>query len=163
MSGSIPPAAPISSGRKAWSAAPAPISSSGQDFAPTPGNGRAVPFYPPPGGTLLRLFVLPPPDPGLSEAGRAEIAEAFFAGNGIEHCRVDVTRHPLMHRTPTRDCVVLLQGRAQLLLDTGPPVELEPLDCVVQGATNHAWVNLGPGPAVFVALMAHPSETDATA
>jgi quercetin dioxygenase-like cupin family protein len=48
---------------------------------------------------------------------------------------------------------MLLSGRAELILDDGPPFELRPFDVVRQRETNHSWVNLGPGPAVFISLM----------
>ncbi|MDJ1635234.1 cupin domain-containing protein [Agrobacterium rhizogenes] len=112
-----------------------------------------VPFYPAPGSTLFRFFILSPPDEALTADDWEGIADQFFTQSGIEHCRVDTSRHPLMHATPTEDCVMLLSGHAQLILDKGEPVELRPFDVVRQRKTNHSWVNLGPGPAVFISLM----------
>jgi len=116
-------------------------------------TARGVPFLPPPGETLFRYIILPPPDDALSGGEWENIAENFFAANAIENYSGDPSRHTMMHATPTADCMVLLQGRAQLLLDTGEPVELRPLDVLRQSGTNHCWVNLGPGPAIFLTLM----------
>jgi hypothetical protein len=113
----------------------------------------AVPFYPAPGESLFRFFVLPPPEDGLTPEMVQEFADQFFAQNKIEHCRIDTSRHPFMHATPTEDSVMLLSGHAALILDDGPSVELRPFDVIRQSKTNHSWVNLGPGPAVFISLM----------
>lgn len=112
-----------------------------------------VPFYPGLGASLFRFFVLPPPDSGLSAEEIRATADRFFAENRIENCRIDTSRHPFMHATPTEDCVMLLSGHAELVVDDGPSIELRPFDVVRQRQTNHSWVNLGPGPAVFISLM----------
>ncbi|RKP53574.1 cupin domain-containing protein [Pararobbsia silviterrae] len=112
-----------------------------------------VPFHPPSGQSLLRFFVLPAPPAAHEDVDWRVIADAFFRSNDIEACRVDGARHPLMHRTPTSDCVILLEGRVKLVLDEGEPIDIEPFDVVRQRATPHAWVNLGPGPALLISLM----------
>lgn len=112
-----------------------------------------VPFYPSQGESLFRFFILPPPDETLAEEDVRAFADQFFRQNGIEHCRVNTSRHPFMHATPTADCVMLLSGRVQLLLDRGEPVDLKPFDVIRQRETNHSWVNVGPGPAVLITLM----------
>lgn len=124
-----------------------------QEIWQSSGSAAGVPFYPAEGITLFRYFVLPAPDDSLSPDAWASIANEFFAQNKIEHCRGDSSRHPLMHATPSEDCVMLLSGRAQLILDDGPAIDLVPFDVIRQRETNHSWVNLGPGPAVFVSLM----------
>jgi hypothetical protein len=112
----------------------------------------AFPFYPPPGETLFRIFRLPPPDPNAPPEALADISKEFFAGAGAA-AKVDTSRHPLMHTTPTTDYIVLLSGWVSLLLDEGDPIALEPFDAVVQRATNHAWVVTGAEPATLVAVM----------
>lgn len=114
---------------------------------------QVQPFYAGPGQTLMRMFAIPPDDPAVTPAQLETIATDFFAGYGISDCRVDTTRHPMMHKTPTTDYVILLSGQASLLLDEGEPIPLKPLDVVVQRGTNHAWVNTGKEPAVFIAVM----------
>ena len=74
-------------------------------------------------------------------------------GVGSPECRVDTSRHPLMHVTPTTDYVMLLSGAVSLLLDVGEPIALQPFDCVVQRATNHAWIVTGSEPAFLLAVM----------
>jgi mannose-6-phosphate isomerase-like protein (cupin superfamily) len=118
---------------------------------------QAQPFYAGPGQTLMRMFAIPPDDPAMAPEQFEAIAAGFFASYGISDCRVDASRHPMMHKTPTTDYVILLSGQASLLLDDGEPVPLKPFDVVVQRGTNHAWVNTGKAPAVFIAVMVGPS------
>jgi len=108
---------------------------------------------PPVQGTIFRCFALPPEEPGLSrEEADRRMAEAF-ARMGGSHCRVDTRRHPMMHTTRTIDYVMLLTGQVSLLLDEGEEVPLRPFDVVVQRATNHTWINTGPGPATLMSLL----------
>lgn len=51
------------------------------------------------------------------------------------------------------DCVIILSGEVSLLLDEGDPIPLRPFDVVVQQGTNHAWINTGPEPMLFAAIM----------
>ena len=69
-------------------------------------------------------------------------------------CRVDTSRHPLMHVTPTTDYIMLLEGEVSLLLDRGDPIPLRSFDAIVQRGTNHTWLVTGSSPAVFLAVMA---------
>jgi hypothetical protein len=112
-----------------------------------------IPFFPSKGGSIFRVFRLPPADPPPSPGDLASIAEDFFKGVGSPNCKVDTSRHPLMHVTPTTDYLMLLSGAVSLLLDDGEPIALQPFDCVVQRATNHAWIVTGAEPAVLVAVM----------
>jgi hypothetical protein len=112
----------------------------------------ALPFFPREGETVFRIFVIPPAG-RLDRAELEKLAEGFFAEIGDPACRVDTSRHPLMHATPTVDYILLLSGRAELWLDEGDPVPLKPLDAVVQRGVNHTWVNTGAEDAVFMAVM----------
>jgi hypothetical protein len=112
-----------------------------------------IPFFAAPGASIFRVFRLPPADPPPTASEMAAITDAFFNGVGSPKCRVDTSRHPLMHVTPTTDYVMLLTGAVSLLLDVGEPIALRPFDCVVQRATNHAWIVTGSEPAVLVAVM----------
>jgi hypothetical protein len=118
--------------------------------APIPGP---FPFFPATGDMIFRTFRIPPDAPGMGPADLAAIAEGFFAAVGDPACRVDTARHPLMHRTPTIDCIMLLSGEAALLLDEGEPVALRQFDVVIERATNHTWLNTGSADAVFLAVM----------
>jgi hypothetical protein len=110
-------------------------------------------FFPGPGQSVFRIFRLPGADPNLPPGALAEFSKEFFAGVGSPDAKVDTSRHPLMHRTPTTDFIVLLSGEVSLLLDEGDPIPLKPFDAVVQRATNHAWVVTGSEPAVLVSVM----------
>ena len=114
---------------------------------------QAIPFYPRNGATVFRVFRLPPGNPEPSSAVWHDIAPRFFAAIGDPGCRIDTSRHPLMHTTPTVDYIMLLDGEVSLLLDSGDPIPLRRFDVVVQRATNHAWVNTGPGAATLMAVM----------
>jgi len=115
-------------------------------------GSQALPFFPRDGQSIFRIFRLPPAA-GLDRAAFEKIAAGFFAEIGDPACRVDTGRHPLMHATPTLDYILLLSGQAELWLDEGDPVQLKPLDAVVQRGVNHTWVNTGAEDAVFLAVM----------
>ncbi len=57
-----------------------------------------------------------------------------------------------MHRTPTIDLVLVLEGRLELVLDEGT-VELGPGDTVVQQAAAHAWRVLEPPVRMSVVMI----------
>jgi hypothetical protein len=116
--------------------------------------GRApMKFFPAPGGTMFRLFTIPPADPNMKPADIAAIQDMLFGAIGIAEARVDTSRHPMMHVTPTLDYIVLLSGEISLLLDEGDPIKLKPFDAVVQRATNHSWVNTGREAALLMCVM----------
>jgi mannose-6-phosphate isomerase-like protein (cupin superfamily) len=107
---------------------------------------------PPCQGTLFRFFEIPPEDPTIPREQVDQHIARLFAATGASHCRVDTTRHPLMHTTQTIDYVVLLRGEVTLLMDDGE-VALQPFDVVVQRGTNHSWVNRGKEPALLAAVL----------
>src|SRR5262249_37511107 len=113
---------------------------------------RNVKLEPPPGGTLFRFFEIRPQEGRLTAQDVTKLLNAAFAALDASHCRIDMHRHPLMHRTRTIDYVILLRGEATLILDEGE-VDLKPLDVVVQRGTNHAWVARGGEPALFMAVL----------
>ena len=121
---------------------------------------EAIPFFPGPGETIFRVVRLPPPDPNMEPGELDALVGNFFAGVGSPACKVDTSRHPLMHVTPTTDYIMLLSGAVSLLLDEGDPIPLKPFDAVVQRATNHAWIVTGGEPAVFVCVMAGATARD---
>jgi len=110
-------------------------------------------FFPAPGGTMFRLFTIPPADPKMTPAELAAMQEWFFNEVGIPEARGDTGRHPLMHKTPTVDYIMLLSGAISLVLDEGEPIGLKPFDAVVQRATGHSWVNTGREPALLMCVM----------
>jgi hypothetical protein len=111
------------------------------------------PFFAEPGGTVFRLFRLPAMPPFMTEQETRDLSAGFFQEIGVPSCRVDTSRHPLMHVTPTIDYIILLSGEVSLLLDEGEPIPLRPLDAVVQRSTNHAWINTGSDAAILMAVM----------
>jgi hypothetical protein len=116
--------------------------------------GRApMKFFPPPGGTMFRLFTIPPLDPNMTAADIAALQDWFFKEIGSPDARVDTSRHPMMHVTPTVDYILLLSGEISLMLDEGEPIALKPFDAVVQRGTNHCWVNTGREPALLMCVM----------
>jgi hypothetical protein len=113
----------------------------------------SFPFFPRGNDTLFRVFRIAPPPAGVSPAELEKIAAGFFAEVGDPLAKVDTSRHPFMHCTPTTDYIMLLSGQAALLFDEGEQVPLKPFDAVVQRATNHIWLNTGKEDAVFVGVM----------
>jgi hypothetical protein len=58
-----------------------------------------------------------------------------------------------MHRTPSVDYGVVLQGEVWLELDDGAEVRLSPGDTVVQLAARHAWRNRTNAPATVAFVL----------
>lgn len=112
-----------------------------------------VRLEPPAGALKVRWFTVPPEPAGADRAALEEGAAAAFAAVGAGEARVDVTRHPMMHKTRTLDIIILVRGEVELLLDEGDALVLKPGDVVVQRATNHAWVNRGTETALLVAVL----------
>ena len=110
-------------------------------------------FYPEAGGSMFRLFTIPPLDPNMKPADVTKRQDWFFNEVGYAGARVDTSRHPMMHVTPTVDYVLLLSGEISLVLDEGEPIKLKPFDAVVQRATNHSWTNTGTEPALLLCVM----------
>lgn len=110
-------------------------------------------FFPAPGGSMFRFFTIPPADPNMAPADLAKLQDWFFNEVGDPGARGDTSRHPMMHKTPTVDYVVLLSGEISLVLDEGDPVPLKPFDAVVQRGVGHSWLNTGREPALLVAVM----------
>jgi mannose-6-phosphate isomerase-like protein (cupin superfamily) len=109
---------------------------------------RPPSMQPPAGGSVFRYVCIPPEgDVASNEALARESLSVLEA----EQTRVDVSRHPGMHRTNTIDYIVLLSGEVTMRLDEGD-VDLRPFDLVIQRGTNHAWINRGTQPALLLAV-----------
>ena len=113
---------------------------------------RPVRLEPPAGGSVFRLFIMSPRDETISAERLEELNAAHYRAIGGEHCRVDTSRHPGMHKTRTLDYVILLEGDVTLILEKGE-VRLKPYDVVVQRGTNHAWRNNGDKPALLAGVL----------
>lgn len=63
-----------------------------------------------------------------------------------------------LHRTETIDYCVVISGRIELSLESGPPIKLAAGDVVVQRGTSHRWSNPGKTSAsvAFVMVDAKP-------
>lgn len=124
-----------------------------------PTAAGAVPFYPPAQAGLFRVVDLPSGGGATDAAVEEKRAAQLFESIGAGQCRVDTTRDPWMHMTPTTDYVVVMSGVVDLLLDEGPPARLDPGCIVIQRGTNHAWRSVGPDPARLLVVMTGTMET----
>ena len=115
-------------------------------------NRDGIKLSPSKGGTKFRYFQLPPKNENYSP----EEMEAFFAAAfemiGASHERTDTAKHPGMHLTKTVDYIVLLEGKARLILDNDE-VSLNPYDVVIQQGTSHAWSVESDIPCLFLAVL----------
>ncbi|MFQ5562584.1 MAG: cupin domain-containing protein [Parvularculaceae bacterium] len=105
------------------------------------------------GAIKIRWFTVPVEDKNASRENLEAQAAFAFAAVNAAHCRVDTTRHPMMHTTDTLDFIILVKGEVDLLLDKDEVKSLKPGDVVVQRATNHAWINRGAETALLVAIL----------
>ena len=66
-----------------------------------------------------------------------------------------------MHRTQSLDYGIMVQGEAELLLDSGDRITMRPGDICVQRATMHQWINSTDKwhRMVFVLMDAEPIES----
>ena len=101
----------------------------------------------------VRWFTVPVEDESRTVEEKEAAAAFGFAAAQATHARVDVSRHPMMHKTDTLDAIILIRGSVALLLDDGEACSLKPGDVVIQRATNHAWVNTGDETALLVAVL----------
>jgi mannose-6-phosphate isomerase-like protein (cupin superfamily) len=96
--------------------------------------------FPPPGGCRCVVFELPP--------GAADELDLYVA-QGLEEF-ADHSR-PGMHRSPTTDFDIVLNGTVGLELDEDEVV-LQPGDVVVLNGTFHRWHNRGSITATIAAV-----------
>jgi quercetin dioxygenase-like cupin family protein len=110
-----------------------------------------VKLEPEPGSIKVRWFWIMP-EAGGDPAQAQKTSAATFAAIGAAHARTDSARHPGMHKTRSVDYIVCLKGNSTLLLDEDE-VDLKPGDVVVQRGTSHSWINKGPEPALYLAVL----------
>ena len=115
------------------------------------GLGKVV-LGPQSGGVKIRYFAIAPTPEGISNDELNKMFAKVFGDINAADDRVDVTRHPGMHKTKTLDYIILLKGTAKLILDNDE-TDLKPFDVVVQRSTNHAWVCTSQDPALFIAVL----------
>jgi mannose-6-phosphate isomerase-like protein (cupin superfamily) len=139
-----------------WATAPgAPASDRGGDAAEA-----VVSVVPGPGETRFLTVTLPPAaafesddfDPAAAAAEDAEVvpglAELFDPDD------------PGMHRTPTVDYVIVLEGEVWLELEGGEETLVRQGDVVVQGGARHAWRNKSDAPATLATVMIGAAEVE---
>ncbi|NER60725.1 cupin domain-containing protein [Pseudomonas sp. MAFF212428] len=100
-------------------------------------NGSLIPL---PGGASLLMISLAPDAVMAAPLDPARaLREMSAAMPGLMACFE--AQDPAMHRTPTVDYVVILEGELWLELDDGQQRLLRAGDVVIQNATRHAWRN----------------------
>jgi hypothetical protein len=131
-----------------WSTPPVPTISVADD--PTP---VVTSFVPAPGETRFVIITLPPDsvferpdfDPQAARKEHLEVepglAETFEPDN------------PGMHKTPTIDYGIVLDGEIWLELDDGMETRLKRHDLIIQNGTRHAWRNKGDAPAILAFVL----------
>lgn len=87
----------------------------------------------PKNGTYFR-YVVVPPDKDL----------------GVEWKKNEP--HPMMHKTPSLDYIIILSGELYLIMEEGETL-LKPGDIVIQRGTNHAWSNRSDEPCIQLAVL----------
>jgi mannose-6-phosphate isomerase-like protein (cupin superfamily) len=114
-------------------------------------------FIAPPNGTRFRINIFPPDAQRGEMAARGQIdlsqAGAEYAAAMPDLAAASEPENFGMHTTKTLDYNVVLSGEVWCELDDGVEVQLKAGDCLVQGATRHAWHNKGTEPCVMAAVM----------
>lgn len=104
------------------------------------------------GGSSLLMISLPPDSvmaaPLNPQRALGEMVEAL---PGLIECFEPEA--PGMHRTPTLDYVVILEGELWLELDNGEQRLVRSGDVVIQQGTRHAWRNKSERPARAAVFM----------
>lgn len=98
----------------------------------------AMALHPPHGGSIFRIADIPPDDEVKSARDAHEMFEAMGAAEASTHGDADGSA--LMHRTPSIDYGIVLDGEIVLILDE-EEVLLGQGDVVVQRGSNHGWSN----------------------
>ena len=97
---------------------------------------------PPDNGSIFRVIEFPPINPDAISKMDPNFVMKIVVDRAPAR-GLPVT-YPLMHRTRTVDYAYIISGEIDMMLDDSV-VHLKPGDVVVQQATNHAWINHGPG------------------
>jgi hypothetical protein len=107
----------------------------------------------PPGGSTFMVITFPPDAVFMSPDFNPALAgpEHATAAPGI--AETFEMENPGMHKTPTLDYGVVLDGRVSLELDDGAIVELKAGDTFVQHGARHAWRNPNDKPATIAVVL----------
>ncbi|MFF3849487.1 cupin domain-containing protein [Streptomyces sp. NPDC002328] len=133
--------------RLPWATEPGePASVAGED--PTP---KITSLLPAPGGTRFIVLTFPPDaamaDPAFDPAAFDEEQRADSPG------LAELMEPDGMHRTPTVDYAIVLDGEILLELDDGHRTHLSTGDIVIQNATRHNWHNPTPHPTTMAFIL----------
>jgi mannose-6-phosphate isomerase-like protein (cupin superfamily) len=99
------------------------------------------------GFSLAEVWATEPPVPDLKDKRDLTAGlEGFSMDLAPGATRFRVVEFPpghasMMHKTPTIDYLVVLEGEIDLAFDDGSEVHLKPGDCIVQLGDMHAWRN----------------------
>jgi hypothetical protein len=117
-----------------WKTAASPVSLRVDAEEPAAGP---LTLHPPTQGSVFRIADIPPDIDGHgAEAARVLFAKMGEAGAATAHGEGNA----MMHRTPTLDYALVLDGEITLVVDTGE-VALRAGDVIIQRGANHAWSN----------------------
>ena len=95
--------------------------------------------FPAAGGTKFGIVLLPPHSAGKSVPAQGEAIGADYRDDG-------------MHLSDTIDYDVVIQGRVDLVLDSGERRTLAAGSMVVMGGANHSWQNRYDEPCVMATI-----------
>lgn len=132
---------------------------SGQQSAHAIIDGKPAKVFGQDGFSLAEVWATDGPAPDLN--GERDIAVGFQRVSmdlAPGETRFRIVEFPptdapgLMHKTPTIDYLVLLEGEIDLLFDNGSEVHLKQGDCVVQIGAMHAWHNRSGRPTRMAAV-----------
>ncbi|MBB3918712.1 cupin domain-containing protein [Rhizobium fabae] len=107
----------------------------------------------PPGGSTFMLITFPPDEVFMSPDFKPELAGPEHAKAAPGIAETFELENPGMHKTPTLDYGVVLEGRITLELDDGATVDLKPGDTFVQQGARHAWRNPNDKPATIAVVL----------
>ena len=125
---------------------------------PAPVNGpvdpvtEAMTLPPPKGGSNLRIVEFGPERDYPPDA--AAVRHAFAEMGDAKDALVEggAVRHAAMHRTPSLDYGIVLEGEIWLVMEEGETL-MKQGDICIQGATNHAWSNRSDGRCVMAFVL----------
>ncbi|MGP4753730.1 cupin domain-containing protein [Agrobacterium pusense] len=99
------------------------------------------------------LITFPPDAVFMSPDFKPELAGPEHAKAAPGIAETFEMENPGMHKTPTLDYGVVLDGRITLELDDGASVDLKPGDTFVQHGARHAWRNPNDKPATIAVVL----------
>lgn len=132
-----------------WETTTSPADNGGDED----GADRPVHLEPAATGTIFRIVEFPP-DAAWQDTIDPETA---FDSIGAGHAADQASDDPMMHKTPSVDYAIVLEGEVWAVMDEGETC-MKAGDVLVQRGTNHSWRVRGDSPArvAFVLVGAAP-------